>query len=156
MSTPARSLAAKDVHRVACPRRPTSANAPRQQTIVLLSFRAGLRAAEIAGLDWSMVLDATGCVGHSLLSHGQDRQCGRARRLPLHPGTRNHASRLIENAAEPEEALSIRSQRGGALCARSVVNWSSQGCIAISDMTAAHRTRAGARSSLKRRGWSPG
>jgi integrase/recombinase XerC len=36
----------------------------RNQVIVLLSFKAGLRACEIAGLDWSMVLRTTGKVGH--------------------------------------------------------------------------------------------
>jgi integrase/recombinase XerD len=30
----------------------------RDRTMILLSVKAGLRACEIAGLDWSMVLDA--------------------------------------------------------------------------------------------------
>ena len=30
----------------------------RDRTMILLSIKAGLRACEIAGLDWSMVLDA--------------------------------------------------------------------------------------------------
>ena len=34
----------------------------RSRVIVLLSFRAGLRAAEICGLDWPMILDASGKV----------------------------------------------------------------------------------------------
>jgi integrase len=32
----------------------------RNAVIVLLSFKAGLRAKEIAGLTWSMVTDASG------------------------------------------------------------------------------------------------
>src|SRR3954451_9731074 len=35
----------------------------RDQVIVLLSVKAGLRACEIAALEWPMVLDANGAVG---------------------------------------------------------------------------------------------
>ena len=38
----------------------------RNTCIVLLSFRAGLRAAEVAGLDWAMVLGADSKVGETL------------------------------------------------------------------------------------------
>ena len=34
----------------------------RSRVIVLLSVKAGLRAAEIAKLEWSMVVTASGCV----------------------------------------------------------------------------------------------
>ena len=33
-------------------------DAPRSRAMLLLSLRAGLRAGEIAGLDWSSVLDS--------------------------------------------------------------------------------------------------
>jgi len=36
----------------------------RDRAMILLSIKAGLRACEIAGLDWSMVLDAQGRVRH--------------------------------------------------------------------------------------------
>ena len=35
----------------------------RDRAMILLSIKAGLRACEIAGLDWSMVLDAQGRTG---------------------------------------------------------------------------------------------
>ena len=38
----------------------------RNQVIFLLSTKAGLRAKEIAGLRWSMVVDANGQVGNSI------------------------------------------------------------------------------------------
>jgi integrase len=38
-------------------------NPLRNKLIVLLSVKAGLRAGEIAGLTWDMVLDPTGEVG---------------------------------------------------------------------------------------------
>ena len=41
----------------------------RDQTMILLSVKAGLRACEIARLDWSMALDARGKVGDVLAEH---------------------------------------------------------------------------------------
>ena len=38
----------------------------RDRVMLLLSARAGLRACEIAGLDWDMVLDARGRVSGSI------------------------------------------------------------------------------------------
>ena len=38
----------------------------RDQTVFLLSIRAGLRAKEIANLKWAMVLGADGEVGESI------------------------------------------------------------------------------------------
>jgi len=38
----------------------------RDRAIILLSVKAGLRACEIAGLDWSMVLDARGRVSDTI------------------------------------------------------------------------------------------
>ena len=38
----------------------------RDRALILLSVKAGLRACEIAGLDWSMVLDAQGRVSGTI------------------------------------------------------------------------------------------
>lgn len=38
----------------------------RNRLIVLLSFKGGLRAKEIAGLRWSMVMDASGNVSEHI------------------------------------------------------------------------------------------
>ena len=48
----------------------------RNRVIVLLSLKAGLRAAEIANLTWDMVVDAVGEVGTvlELQDRGQERQ----------------------------------------------------------------------------------
>jgi integrase/recombinase XerD len=122
MSTPAKALAAKDVRRLLehVSRRQ---NASRQQAMVLLSFKAGLRAAEIAGLDWTMVLDATGRVSRSLLISGRIAKYGRARRVPLHRDLRAVLDRLHVESGRPRIGVIIRSLRGGSLRARSVVNW---------------------------------
>ena len=44
----------------------TLRHAQRNEVIVLLSVRAGLRAKEIASLTWSMVTDADGNIGTSI------------------------------------------------------------------------------------------
>lgn len=38
----------------------------RNRVMVLLSFKAGLRACEISGLEWPMVLTSAGRIGHQL------------------------------------------------------------------------------------------
>src|SRR4051812_3229298 len=100
MSTPAKALAARDVRRLLAhvSRRQ---NALRQQAMVLLSFKAGLRAAEIAGLDWTMVLDATGRVSRSLLISARIAKYGRARRVPLHRDLRAALDRLHDESGRP-------------------------------------------------------
>jgi integrase len=47
-------------------RRVSRSHPTRDRAMILLSVKAGLRACEIAGLDWSMVLDAQGRVSGSV------------------------------------------------------------------------------------------
>ena len=56
----------------------------RNKVIVLLSVRAGLRAGEIAKLEWSMVTDGRGKVANLLELPGRVTKYGMARRVPLH------------------------------------------------------------------------
>ena len=62
MSQPARVLEVADVrrllHHVKAHRYPS-----RSTAIILLSFKAGLRACEMAGLDWTMVLKPSNQLG---------------------------------------------------------------------------------------------
>ena len=84
MSQPARVLEAADVRRVlrrvGCHR-----HAARDKIIVLLSFKAGLRACEIAGLTWPMVLRPDGRLSHLIYVSGTIAKNGSARRIPVHP-----------------------------------------------------------------------
>jgi integrase len=49
----------------------------RNRLIVLLSFKAGLRAAEIAKLTWAMLVDATGAIAPVIELHDQAaKNCG--------------------------------------------------------------------------------
>lgn len=93
----------------------------RDRVMILLSVRAGLRACEIAGLQWSMVLTADGRVGQLIEVRDGIAKGGSGRRVPLHADLRKALLRL-----KAEADLSgpvIQSGRGGALRPNSVVNW---------------------------------
>src|ERR1700732_384516 len=71
-----------------------SRTAARDRVIILLSVKAGLRAAEIAKLDWSMVLDPQGRVGHLIAVHDAIAKQRSGRRIPMHPHLRRALLRL--------------------------------------------------------------
>src|SRR5579862_1986576 len=94
-------------------------NPVRSRAIVLLSVKAGLRAAEIAKLDWSMVLDAKGNVAHAIEIRDSIAKKGAGRTVPLHGELRKALVRLLANG--PREGPVIRSARGGAMRPNSIV-----------------------------------
>lgn len=122
MPHPARVLERDDVRRlvqfVATNRHPV-----RDRVIVLLSFKAGLRACEIAGLDWTMVLRANGRIGNQLLVAASIAKNGAARQLPIHPELATALGRLHKHQGRPTAGAVIRSERGTHMRARSIVNW---------------------------------
>ena len=93
----------------------------RDRAIILLSVKAGLRAAEIAKLEWSMVLDARGQVADTLLVTDAIAKCGAGRRVPMHPQLRR-ALTILQHDSPPRGPV-IRSARGGAMRPNSIVNW---------------------------------
>lgn len=93
----------------------------RNKVVLLLSFKAGLRAGEIAQLDWRMLLDANGKIGPTLNLPGIITKYGRARRIPIHPDLRKALLKLYQITG-PEGPV-ILSERGNAMTAKSVVNW---------------------------------
>jgi integrase len=98
-----------------------SRNPLRNKLIVLLSVKAGLRAGEIAGLTWDMVLDPTGEVCHAIELHDRVAKKNSERRIPLHPALRTGltAWRLLTGGTGPV----IQSERGDAMSPVSIVNW---------------------------------
>ena len=60
----------------------------RNRVIVLLGVKAGLRACEIAGLEWSMALDGQGSIGWSLNVWDAIAKKRSGRRIPIHPQLR--------------------------------------------------------------------
>lgn len=97
-------------------------NGKRNQAMVLLSVRAGLRAAEIAGLTWQMVSNAQGGVGHSIELQDCAAKKRSGRTIPMHPDIRARLLRL-RRADKDADGPIFRSQRGGAISPHSLVNW---------------------------------
>src|SRR3954453_2742292 len=84
---------------------------PRNRVMILLSVRAGLRAAEIAGLTWTMVLDASGQTGTVLDLPAAHAKCGSGRRIPLHPELRSALAALRREMRDDRGPV-VRSERG--------------------------------------------
>ena len=93
----------------------------RDRVMILLSVKAGLRACEIAGLEWSMVLDARGRVSDTIHVRDLIAKKRRGRRIPMHPDLRRALEKLV-STVEPVGPV-IRSYRGSHLKANSIVNW---------------------------------
>jgi integrase len=93
----------------------------RDRVIILLSVKAGLRAAEVAGLTWPMVLDARSCVGDTITIRDRIAKKQSGRRIPLHPDLREALRAL--SSSERTSGPVIRSARGGAMRPNSIVNW---------------------------------
>jgi integrase/recombinase XerD len=98
-----------------------NASENRDRVIILLSAKAGLRAAEIAGLEWSMVLDGSGKIAKILSVEDRIAKKRSGRRIPIHPDLRTALIRLARSSGTIGPV--IRSSRGGAMKPNSVVNW---------------------------------
>lgn len=95
----------------------------RDQAIVLLSFRAGLRACEIAGLAWPMVLRSNNKVSDQLTLSGGIAKYGSGRIIPLHRELRRSLKRLHAAQGRPAIGPVVPSERGGNMTPRGIVNW---------------------------------
>ena len=99
--------------------RPT---ADRDQVIVLLTVKAGLRACEVSALRWSMVTRPDGELAQHIELPPQAAKRGGGRRIPLHPELRQ-ALRLLAPRRADRVGPVVRSRRGGPMTAKSLVNW---------------------------------
>lgn len=96
----------------------------RNRLIVLLSVKAGLRAAEIAKLTWDMVLGPSGEVGGAIELQDRIAKKRGGRSIPLHSDLRDA---LIEARALCDgQGPIVRSERGGAMRPMSIVVWFSR------------------------------
>lgn len=93
----------------------------RDRAMLLLSAKAGLRAAEIAGLTWSMILDASGRLTDEIALADYIAKKGSGRTIPIHPILRATLIRLRRRTGSKGHV--IKSERGERLSAGSVVNW---------------------------------
>ena len=122
MTQPARVLEVADVRRVIGHVR-DHRHASRNHVMIMLSFKAGLRACEIAGLEWQMVLASNGQLAPLLYVAGHISKSGCARRIPIHAELKIGLQRHHSEQGKPRDGPVIRSERGGPMTARSVVNW---------------------------------
>ena len=93
----------------------------RNRVIVLLSVKAGLRAAEIAQLTWDMVLDPSGDISASVELRDHAAKNGSGRTIPFHPDLRE-ALRVWRQEGSRSGPV-VRSERGGPMTPVSIVNW---------------------------------
>ena len=116
----AKTLAPRDVADllafVDCSRHPL-----RNRVIVLLSAKAGLRAGEIAGLTWDMVLDASGQISNAIELRDAVAKKGSGRLIPMHPELTDGLSAWRHVC--PGSGHVVRSERGGPMTALSIVVW---------------------------------
>jgi integrase len=99
----------------------TTRNPLRNKLMVQLSVKAGLRAGEIAGLTWEMVLDPAGEVSQAIELHDCVAKKNSGRRIPVHPTLQSAliAWCLLTGGTGPV----IQSERGDAMTPTGVVNW---------------------------------
>jgi integrase len=94
----------------------------RNRVIVLLSAKAGLRAGEIAGLTWDMVLDASGEISKAIELRDHAAKKGSGRLIPMHPDLVDALS-VWRQASTEWSGHVVRSERGGPVTALSIVVW---------------------------------
>ncbi len=99
----------------------------RDQTVFLLSVRAGLRAKEIANLKWAMVLGADGEVGDSIHLTDEASKGKSGRIVPLNKQLRGNLVQMLAVARQdrhfgPETAYVVTTERSGHTSAQAVVN----------------------------------
>jgi integrase/recombinase XerD len=102
----------------------------RNRVIVLLSVKAGLRAAEIAHLIWEMVVDPSGDIATTLELQDRVAKKGSGRVIPLHPDLREALIRLREKADDTNGPV-IVSERSGPMRPVAVVTWFARAYRAI-------------------------
>jgi integrase len=93
----------------------------RDQLIVLVSVKAGLRAAEIANLTREMVLTPIADIGSAIELHDRAAKKSGGRLIPIHPEL-DEALRDLHKLTEGAGPV-IHSQRGGPMTPVSIVNW---------------------------------
>jgi integrase len=99
----------------------------RDQTVFLLSVRAGLRAKEIANLKWAMVLGADGEMGDSIHLTDEASKGKSGRIVPLNKQLRANLIQMLDAAKQgrhfgPETAFVVTTERSAHTSPQAVVN----------------------------------
>lgn len=97
----------------------------RNRVMILLSTKAGLRAAEIANLTWEMLLNPSHGIGSAIELRDHAAKMNHGRTIPIHPELRNALVSLRDQTASLSGPV-IRSERGRPMTPSSVVVWFSR------------------------------
>lgn len=98
----------------------------RNRVMVLLSFKAGLRACEIAGLEWPMVLGTSGRVSGLITVARGIAKGGIGRTIPVNSDLKSALQALHRAEERPTIGPVIRSERDRQMKPGSIVNWFSR------------------------------
>ena len=103
----------------------TRKHADRNRLIVLLSFKAGLRAKEIASLKWSMVMRADGDIGDHIHLTNEASKGKSGRVIALNKELKQQLAKVKESEeitiSDAKKSV-IQTQRGQGTSAQVVVN----------------------------------
>jgi integrase len=112
-------------YRVTAQRLETRKHADRNRLIVLLSFKAGLRAKEIAALKWSMVVKADGDIGDHIHLTNEASKGRSGRIIALNKELKKQLIKVKEKdgitIVDARKAV-IQTQRGQGTSAQVIVN----------------------------------
>ena len=103
----------------------TRKHADRNRLIVLLSYKAGLRAKEIAALKWSMVMNADGDIGDHIHLTNEASKGKSGRIIALNKELKKQLIKVKESKGidiADAKKLVIQSQRGQGTSAQVIVN----------------------------------
>ncbi|MEM6474599.1 MAG: site-specific integrase [Pseudomonadota bacterium] len=95
----------------------------RNRVIVEASFKAGLRACEIAGLTWPMALTSDGKISDQLTISASIAKYGSGRLIPMHTDLKRALRSHHKQSGRPDTGPIVMSERGGPMTAQSIVNW---------------------------------
>jgi integrase/recombinase XerD len=101
----------------------------RNRAIILLSLKAGLRAAEIAKLTWDMVEGAEGDICSTIEVRDSVAKKRHGRQIPIQKDLRQVL--LVLRKLSPGNGPIVRSERGGPMTPLSIVVWFNRAFQAI-------------------------
>ena len=99
----------------------------RNEVIIMLSVRAGLRAKEIAGLKWAMITDADGEISDSIHLTDEASKGKSGRIIPLNMKLRQKLEDLLEDAKKARgfdiaTTFVVTTERAPKTSAQAIVN----------------------------------
>lgn len=119
----------------------------RDLAIFMLSFRAGLRACEIAQLDWSMLTKSDGRLGEVISVRDNIAKMGSGRTIPIHAELKAALRPMFKRDQTGPVIRSVVS--GRALRPNSIVNWSSNYTGKLDLLAALHIAAEGPLSPMQ-------